>query len=158
MQVFWLERWNFWSGRCRRPDGSDRSPRGAHDDAGRVDLVDDAGPARADRGAGIARHDRLHAGADERARRLDERHRLALHVRAHEGAVRVVVLEERDQRRRNRHELLRRHVHEVDAVRRDDDDVAGAPADHQVLGELPSASMAAFAWATLYFASSIAER
>ena len=35
------------------------------------------------------------------------RHRLALHVRAHERAVRVVVLEERNQRGRHRHDLLR---------------------------------------------------
>ena len=133
--------------------------RRAHDDAGGVDLVDDAGPARRDGGAGIARDDRFHAGADERRVRLHERHRLALHVRAHEGAVGVVVLEERDQRRGDRDELLRRHVHEIDAVRRDDDHVAGAAADDEVLGQLAAlASIAALAWATLYFASSIAER
>src|SRR3712207_8989323 len=34
-----------------------------------------------------------------RSVRLDQRHGLALHVRAHQGAVGVVVLEERDQRR-----------------------------------------------------------
>jgi hypothetical protein len=39
---------------------------------------------------------------------LDQRHRLTLHVRAHQGAVRVVVLEERDQRRRDADDLLRR--------------------------------------------------
>ena len=107
----------------------------AHDDTGGVDLVDDAGAARGDGGAGIARDDGFHAGADERRIRLHERHRLALHVRAHEGAVGVVVLEERDQRRRDRDELLRRHVHEVDAVRRDDDHVAGAAADDEVFGQ-----------------------
>ena len=92
--------------------------RRADDDTGRVDLVDDARPARRDGSAGIARHDGFHAGADERRIRLHERHRLTLHVRAHEGAVGVVVLEERDERRGDRNELLRRHVHEVDAVRR----------------------------------------
>jgi hypothetical protein len=30
---------------------------------------------------------------------LDQRHRLALHVRTHERAVRIVVLEERNERR-----------------------------------------------------------
>jgi hypothetical protein len=39
----------------------------------------------------------LHAGADERRLGLEERHALALHVRAHERAVGVVMLEERDQ-------------------------------------------------------------
>src|SRR3989304_1178072 len=36
-----------------------------------------------------------------------------LHVRAHQGAVGVVVLEEGDERRRDRDDLLRRDVHEV---------------------------------------------
>ena len=91
---------------------------GADDDTRRVDLVDDAGAARGDGGARIARHDRLHAGADERRVGAHQRHRLALHVRAHQRAVGVVVLEERDQRRGDRDELLRRHVHEVDALAR----------------------------------------
>ena len=45
-----------------------------------------------------------------------ERHRLALHVRSHERAVGVVVLEERDQRRGDRHQLVRRHVHQRDVL------------------------------------------
>ena len=49
---------------------------------------------------------------------IEERHRLPLHVRAHERAVGVVVLEERNQRRGDRDQLLRRHVHEVDPVGR----------------------------------------
>ncbi len=111
--------------------------RRAHDDAGRVDLVDDAGAARGDRRARIARHDRLHAGADQRRVGAQQRHRLALHVRAHQRAVGVVVLEERDQRRGDRDELLRRHVHVVDMVGGEEHDVAGAPADDQVLGQPP---------------------
>ena len=89
----------------------------ADDDTGRVDLVDDAAAAGGDRRAGIAGDDRLHAGADQRRLGPDQRHRLALHVGAHQRAVGVVVLEERDQRRGDRNELLRRHVHEVDLVR-----------------------------------------
>ena len=48
---------------------------------------------------------------------LEERDRLALHVRAHQGAVGVVVLEERDQRRRDGHDLLGADVHVLDLVR-----------------------------------------
>jgi hypothetical protein len=107
---------------------------------------------------GVAGHDGFHAGADERRVGANQRHRLALHVRAHQRAVRVVVLEERDQRRSDRNELLRRHVHEVDLVDRRHDDFAGAAADDQVVGETPFLVVAALAWATLYFASSIAER
>ncbi len=110
---------------------------GADDDAGRVDLVDHARTACRDRSTRVTRNDALHAGADERRLGANQRHRLALHVRAHQRAVGVVILEERDQRRGNRNELLRRHVHVVDLVRRHRHDVAGAAraTDHQVFGE-----------------------
>ena len=52
------------------------------------------------------------------ASRADERHGLALHVRAHERAVRVVVLEERNERRGDRHHLVRRDVHQLDLLGR----------------------------------------
>ena len=48
---------------------------------------------------------------------LQQRHGLALHVRAHQGAVGVVVLQERDERRGHRDDLLGAHVHEVDLLR-----------------------------------------
>src|SRR5262249_46061890 len=48
----------------------------AHDDTGGVDLVDDAGAARSDRGAGVARHHAFHAGTDERRLGAHQRHRL----------------------------------------------------------------------------------
>ena len=66
--------------------------------------------ARVERGAA------LHAGADDRRLRLEERHGLALHVRAHEGPVGVVVLEERDERGRHGDDLLGAHVHVLDLV------------------------------------------
>ena len=108
---------------------------GAHDDTGGVDLIDHAGAARRDRGAGVTRDHAFHAGADERRLGAHQRHRLALHVGAHQRAVGVVVLQERDQRRRHRNELLRRHVHVVDLVGRDHLHVAGMAADDQVFGE-----------------------
>src|SRR5215469_6510573 len=110
----------------------------ADNDTGGVDLVDDAGAARRDRGARVAGDHALHAGADERRLGAHERHRLALHVRAHQRAVRVVVLEERNERGRDRHELLRRHVHVVDLVRRDHQHVARVTADHEFVGEAPA--------------------
>ena len=87
------------------------------DDAVRVDVDDRAGVvgehdvARVDGGAV------LEAGADERRLRDHQRHSLPLHVRAHQRAVRVVVLEERNQRRRDGHDLRRRHVHVIDVLR-----------------------------------------
>ena len=101
------------------------SPFHAHDDALAVDVVDRARPARHDHGARVARGDVLHAGADIRRRGAQQRHRLALHVRSHQRAVRVVVLEERHQRGGDRDQLLRRDVDEVDLVARRQDEVAG---------------------------------
>ena len=89
----------------------------AHDDARAVDLVDDARPLGGDRGTAVAGDHALHAGADERGRGLQQRHRLALHVRAHQRPVGVVVLEERDQRRRHRDQLLGRDVDHGDLRR-----------------------------------------
>ncbi|KAF5050873.1 hypothetical protein DSECCO2_425020 [anaerobic digester metagenome] len=62
--------------------------------------------------AGILGHLALDAGADQRLLGHEQRHGLALHVRAHEGAVGVVVLQERDERRGDGHDLSRGDVHE----------------------------------------------
>ena len=90
---------------------------GAHRDDGAVDGLDGAGALGGDDLAGVDRGAVLHAGTDERRRRAQQRNSLALHVRTHEGAVRVVVLEERDERGGDRHHLARRDVHVVDVGR-----------------------------------------
>ena len=77
----------------------------------------------------------LEAGADDGRVAAQKRHRLALHVRAHEGAVGVVVLEERDERRGHGHELLRADVHVVDPVALDGDEVASGPGDHPIVDQ-----------------------
>src|SRR5665213_3524878 len=105
---------------------------GANDDAHAVDLIDHAGTTGDDGDAGIARHRLLHAGADERRFGADQRHRLALHVRAHERTVGVVVLEEGDQRRGDRNELFRRDIDEIDILRPCHDEIAGFAAIGQV--------------------------
>ena len=91
--------------------------------------------ARDDHRARVARGDVLHAGADVRAARPQQRHGLALHVRSHQRAVRVVVLEERHERGGHRDELLRRDVDELDVVARRQDEVAGAAGVDAVLRE-----------------------
>ncbi len=90
----------------------------ADDDTRRVDLVDHAAAARRDRRARIAGDGAFHAGADHRRLGAEQRHRLTLHVRSHQRAVGVIVFEERDQRGRDRNELLRRHVHQRDLLTR----------------------------------------
>ena len=81
-----------------------------------VDLGDGAVVLGEDHVGGVAGGAGLDAGADVGRLGLHQRHGLLLHVGAHEGAVGVVVLEERDERRADRDDLLRRDVHELDLV------------------------------------------
>ena len=62
----------------------------------------------------------LQAGGDDRRLGHEQRHGLALHVRAHEGAVGVVVLEERDQAGGDADHLLGRDVDVLDVFGLDD--------------------------------------
>ncbi len=87
---------------------------GRHHDLLGVHVLDLAGSAGQDHVAGVDSGPVLEAGADQRRLGHHQRHRLALHVGAHQRAVGVVVLEERDQRRRHRHDLSRVDVHVVD--------------------------------------------
>ena len=87
------------------------------DDLLGVDIDDRAGTHGDDDVARVDGRAVLEAGADERRLGDQERHGLPLHVRAHERAVRVVVLEERDQRRADRDDLRRRDVHVLDVLR-----------------------------------------
>ena len=100
------------------------------DDAVAGDLHHLAVDRRDDHVAGVVGGALFHAGPDQRRLRLEQRHGLALHVRAHQGAVGVVVLEEGDERRRHRDDLLRRDVHVVDLVDRHGVDLASGLA-HQ---------------------------
>ena len=88
----------------------------AHDDLFAGHALDHAVSRRQGNLARVARGALLHARADQRRRRLEQRHGLALHVRAHQRAVGVVVLEERDQRARHGHGLLGRDIHVVDLL------------------------------------------
>ena len=120
------------------------------DDVGR-DLGDDTGLVGGDHVAGVDGRVALHAGADERRVAAEQRHGLTLHVRTHEGAVRVVVLEERDERGRDRHHLARRDVHVADLVGGE----RGRPRrpscgrGRACSAKWPSAVSGALAWATM---------
>ena len=132
MQVPWLDRSNFLSGvrvllvrtRCLHDD---LVARHGHDLA--VDLTDDDL-------ARVRSSACLHTRTHERGVGPDERHGLALHVRAHQGTVRIVVLEEGNECGGDRNDLLRRHVHVVDLVGYDRVDVAARlPNEHAVVDE-----------------------
>ena len=108
----------------------------ADDDAVGVDEVDHAAALADDDRAGVTGDDVLHAGADERRLGAEQGNGLALHVRAHECAVRVVVLEERNERGGDGDELLRRDVDEVDLLLLDGDEVARLARDDAVVLEV----------------------
>ncbi len=103
----------------------------AHDDALGVDRIDDAAAACQHHRTGIARRNAFHSGADDRRLRAQQRHRLALHVGAHQRAVGVVVLQERHQRSGHRYQLLRADVDVVHFVAVDQHEVAGLAGVHQ---------------------------
>ena len=122
-----------------------------------VTRADDAVAPRDDDGAGVHGHLLLESRADERRARVEERHRLALHVRAHQRAVGVVVLEERNERRGDRDELLGRDVHVVDAIRRRERHVALLRAQSTSSStNVPSALSGAFACAMIASSSRLA--
>ena len=83
-----------------------------------VGVLDDAGALGTHYGAGVLGGDVFEAGTDEGRLGAQERHGLALHVRAHQRAVRVVVLQEGHERGGDGHQLFGRHVHVVDLLGR----------------------------------------
>src|SRR5258706_1480530 len=107
----------------------------AHDDAFGVDLIDDSVTAADDYRARIAGRYTFHSGADQRSFSANQRYGLALHVRTHQGAVSVVVLKERDQARRDRDKLFRRHVDVIHFFALLQDEVSGLPAVHEFRGD-----------------------
>src|SRR5690625_1492832 len=110
---------------------------GGDDDAAGIEVRYFAVDAARDERTGVEAHPFFNAGADERCLRLDERHRLRLHVGAHQGPGGVVMLEEGNEGRRYGHDLFRRHVHEVDVVRVHEHGVAPAARDDGFRGERP---------------------
>ena len=97
------------------------------DHPGRVDVGDRAVLRRLDDHARVDRHGPLQPGGDDRRLGHQQRHRLALHVRAHQRAVGVVVLEERDQAGRDADHLLGRDVHVLDLIDGNGDEVGLVP-------------------------------
>ena len=108
---------------------------GAHDDSLGIDALDDS-VALADHGnARVAAHCPFEAGADERSVGLQQGNGLALHVRSHQRAVGVVVLEERNQGCGDRHQLVGRHVHVLNVFGADHGGLAADSRRHDLVGE-----------------------
>ena len=101
-----------------------------------VDESDLPGPLADDDVARALGHEVLHARPDERGDGPQERHGLPLHVRAHQGAVGVVVLQEGNERRRQGHQLLGRNVDIIDLFPGQRLEVAGLPGRDQLVEEV----------------------
>ena len=97
----------------------------AHDDALGINRIHHARTLAQHHRAGIAGGHVLHAGAHVGSVGAQQRNGLALHVRSHQGAVGVVVFEERNQAGGHRDELLRADVDVLDLVARFQHEVAG---------------------------------
>ena len=103
-----------------------------------ADLGNDAAILGDDHIAGVNRGAFLDAGAHQRSLGFQQRHCLTLHVSPHQGAVRIVVFQERDHRGRDRHHLTSRNVHQVDFFGADQHRVAtGRTAQHRGFYEVP---------------------
>jgi hypothetical protein len=110
---------------------------GAHadDDALAVHEIDDAGALADHDRAGVLRRHGFHARADEGRLGPQQRDGLTLHVRSHQRAVGVVVLEERDQRCGDGDELLGRDVDVGDLVLRHQLELARLAGVDALVGE-----------------------
>ena len=105
----------------------------ADNDAVCVDLVNHTTTTGHNGRAGIACNDFFDPCANQRRFGPQQRHSLTHHVRAHQGAVGVIVFKERDQRGRNRHQLFRANVDQVHVFTRAEQVVAGFTAGHQIV-------------------------
>ena len=88
-----------------------------HNDPLGTDIADNARVPRGDHGLGIHGHAVFHARSHQRRIGLEQRHALALHIGAHQRAVRVIMFQEGYEGGRGAHQLARRHIHIVDVVR-----------------------------------------
>ena len=109
---------------------------GADNDTAGVDLVDDTTAFRHIGSTGIPCDDFFDTCPHQWCFGLKQRHRLTLHVRAHQGPVRIVVFKERDQGRSDRDQLFRRNVDQIDILGRRQRVVTGFPCRHQIVDEL----------------------
>ena len=107
------------------------------DDPRGVDVIDHPRAAADDHRPRIPGGDPLHPRADQRGLGTEEGHRLALHVRPHQGAVGVVMLEEGDQRGGDAHQLLGRDVDEVQLFRGHQPELPPAAGIDPIAGEPP---------------------
>ncbi len=108
----------------------------AHHDTGGIHVIDTSAAPGLHRRAGVHRHGTLKTGSYQRLFRTQARHGLALHVGAHQGAVGIVMFQERNQRSRHRYHLRRRYVHIFHLVRGSQHEFIVMARRNDVVGEV----------------------
>ncbi len=103
---------------------------------GGVDKLDHTGTLGHYLGAGVADQLTLDACTDDRALAAQQRHSLAHHVRSHECAVGVIMLQERDERCCDRSDLSGRYIHKLHLGGGNDREVGVQTGLHAVIDEL----------------------
>ncbi len=85
----------------------------ANNNMGRIHRRDSSRLAGLNNHAGVSGHFHFHTGPHQGRFSSQQRYRLALHIRTHQRTVGVIMLQKRDQSRRNTHRLTRRNIHEI---------------------------------------------
>ena len=103
------------------------------DDLGGIGVEDDTVVFGAQESAGVDSDLSFEAGAHDGGFRIQQRHGLTHHVRAHQGTVSIVVLQERDQGGGDGGDLVRCHVDQVDLFLRHNREVGEVTCLHHSL-------------------------
>ena len=103
--------------------------------AGCIDVVNQTATRCHDHGTRVDSRHALNTGTHHGLFRTQHRHGLTRHVRTHQRAVGIVVLQERNQRCGHRHDLCGGHVHVLHALGADQDGFAFFTGGHQVSGQ-----------------------
>ena len=104
-------------------------------DTGRVDTLNHTATTGRDTDTGVLRYRTLYTGTYQRYLGTQGRNCLALHVRTHQCPVGVIMLQERDQGCRDRYNLARRYIHEVNALRRSNGKFVLVANGNQLVGQ-----------------------
>src|SRR5581483_3478706 len=104
-------------------------------DALAIDGIDHTGALTDNDSPRISSSHALHTGAHIGRLGAQQRNRLTLHVRTHQGAVRVVVFKKRNETGSDRDELFGTDVHVLDFVTMFQDEVAGLTSVDQVFDD-----------------------
>ena len=104
----------------------------ADNDTSGIHLVNDAAAFGNGGYTRIRCNHAFHTGTHQRLFGLQRGHSLALHIRAHQCAVGIIVLKERNQGCRHGYDLLGRHIHVIDFTRLFQRGIAQMPAPNKL--------------------------